>query len=147
MSILQKANEDVGLDQPLVEVKDIVINHWKKYGRHFYCRYDFEGVESDAANSMMDLIRSSFVENDVSSVAVDSSGIKLVDATEFGYVDPVDGSETSQPGLILSFEYPNNGLPARVVFRLSGTGSSGATIRMYLERFEKDPARLFSGSV
>jgi len=140
MSILQKANEDVGLDQPLVQVQDIVINHWKKYGRHFYCRYDFEGVESDAANNMMDLIRSSFVEGDVSSVAVDSSGIKLVDATEFGYVDPVDGSETSQQGLILSFEYPN-GLPARVVFRLSGTGSSGATIRMYLERFEKDPTK------
>jgi phosphoglucomutase len=58
----------------------------------------------------------------------------------YRYVDPVDGSETSQQGLILSFEYPN-GLPARVVFRLSGTGSSGATIRMYLERFEKDPTK------
>lgn len=56
------------------------------------------------------------------------------------YTDPVDGSKTSKQGLILSFEYPN-GLPARAVFRLSGTGSAGATIRMYLERFEKDSAK------
>ena len=56
------------------------------------------------------------------------------------YTDPVDGSTTSQQGLILNFEYPN-GDPSRVVFRLSGTGSAGATIRMYLERFEKDVAK------
>jgi phosphoglucomutase len=53
------------------------------------------------------------------------------------YTDPVDGSQTSNQGLILNFEYPN-GDPARVVFRLSGTGSAGATIRMYLEKYEKD---------
>lgn len=56
------------------------------------------------------------------------------------YTDPVDGSKAMNQGLILSFEYPN-GDSARVVFRLSGTGSSGATIRMYLEKFEKDPAQ------
>lgn len=55
------------------------------------------------------------------------------------YTDPVDGSKATNQGLILGFEYPN-GDPARVVFRLSGTGASGATIRMYLERFEKDEA-------
>ena len=53
------------------------------------------------------------------------------------YTDPVDGSTTTNQGLILSFQYPN-GDPARVVFRLSGTGSAGATIRMYLEKYEKD---------
>lgn len=53
------------------------------------------------------------------------------------YTDPVDGSTTSKQGLILGFEY-SNGDPARVVFRLSGTGSAGATIRMYLEKYEKD---------
>lgn len=56
------------------------------------------------------------------------------------YTDPVDGSKTSKQGLILNFEYPN-GDPARVVYRLSGTGSAGATIRMYLERFEGDSSK------
>lgn len=56
------------------------------------------------------------------------------------YTDPVDGSKASKQGLILSFEYPN-GDPARVVYRLSGTGSAGATIRMYLEKFEGDQAK------
>lgn len=56
------------------------------------------------------------------------------------YTDPVDGSQTSNQGLILNFEFPS-GDPARVVFRLSGTGSSGATVRMYLERYEKDPSK------
>jgi phosphoglucomutase len=56
------------------------------------------------------------------------------------YTDPVDGSKAANQGLILFFEYPN-GNPARVVFRLSGTGSAGATIRVYLERFEKDVAK------
>ena len=58
----------------------------------------------------------------------------------FRYTDPVDGSQTSKQGLILSFEDPN-GEPARVVFRLSGTGSAGATIRMYLEKYEKSDER------
>ena len=59
---------------------------------------------------------------------------------KFRYVDPVDGSKTSKQGLILQFKY-SNGDPARVVFRLSGTGSAGATIRMYLEKFEKDTSK------
>lgn len=56
------------------------------------------------------------------------------------YTDPVDGSKTSKQGLILNFQFPS-GDPARVVFRLSGTGSAGATIRMYLERYEKDSSK------
>lgn len=140
MSILMKANENVPEGEPLVGVQDIVTKHWEKYGRHFYCRYDYEGVESDAANKVMDLIRESFVSGEIASATEDSSGIKLVDADEFGYTDPVDGSQTSKQGLILNFEYPN-GDDARVVFRLSGTGSAGATIRMYLEKFEKDSSK------
>ena len=56
------------------------------------------------------------------------------------YTDPVDGSKATNQGLILGFEYPN-GDPARVVFRLSGTGSAGATIRVYLEKYEKDVSK------
>jgi len=140
MSILMKANEGVAEGEPLVSVNDIVKNHWAKYGRHFYCRYDFEGVDSDDANKVMDLVRSSFVSGDLSSVADDDSGIKIISAEEFGYTDPVDGSQTSNQGLILNFEY-SNGDPSRVVFRLSGTGSAGATIRMYLEKYEKDVSK------
>lgn len=140
MSILMKANEDVAEGEPLVQVVDIVTKHWAKYGRHYYCRYDYEAVESDAANKVMDLIRDEFVGGDLSSIDTDDSGIKLAAAEEFGYTDPVDGSQTSKQGLILNFEYPD-GDPARVVYRLSGTGSAGATIRMYLERFEGDSSK------
>lgn len=138
MSILMKANENTAQGEQFVSVKDIVTNHWKKYGRHFYCRYDYEAVESDAANEVMDLIRDSFVNGNLESLEEDT--IKLVDAVEFSYTDPVDGSQTSKQGLILNFEYPT-GDSARVIFRLSGTGSAGATIRMYLEQFEKDPSK------
>lgn len=140
ISILMKANENTPEGQSLVSVQEIVSKHWAKYGRHFYCRYDYEAVDSDAANKMMDLIRDKYVNGELSAVGADDSGIKLVDAEEFGYTDPVDGSTTSKQGLILGFEY-SNGDPARVVFRLSGTGSAGATIRMYLEKYEKDEAR------
>jgi len=135
MSILANANKDIEPEQPLIPVRDIVKQHWKTYGRHFYCRYDYEGVDSDAANSVMDLIRDEFVGG---TSTQDDSGIEFVEAEEFGYTDPVDGSQTSKQGLILSFKY-SSGDGARVVFRLSGTGSAGATIRMYLEKFEQDP--------
>jgi len=140
MSILMKANEGVAETKPLVGVKDIVMKHWATYGRHFYCRYDYEAVDAGAANGVMDLILEKYVGTDVSTVEADESDIKLVDAVEFAYTDPVDGSQTSKQGLILSFEYPT-GDPARVVFRLSGTGSAGATVRMYLEKFEMDTAK------
>jgi phosphoglucomutase len=140
ISILMDANKDKGEGDPLVSVQDIVSKHWAKYGRHFYCRYDYEGVDSDAANGMMDLIREKYVCGDLSSIPEDPSGIKLVGAEEFSYTDPVDGSTASKQGLVLSFE-DSNGFPARVVFRLSGTGSDGATIRMYLERFEQDTSK------
>jgi phosphoglucomutase len=83
MSILQKANANVPECSPLVSVQDIVNKHWAKYGRHFYCRYDYEGVDSSDANKVMDLIRDEFVNGEVSSVADDGSGINLVDAEEF----------------------------------------------------------------
>jgi len=141
MSILAKANEGISDGEALVGVKEIVTKHWAKYGRHFYCRYDYEGVDSDAANRVMDIIRDNLVNGDASSVVSGDSGIKFVDAVEFSYTDPVDGSQTSKQGLTLNFQLGASGDPARVVFRLSGTGSAGATIRMYLEQFEKDTSK------
>jgi len=141
MSILAKANEGISEGEALVGVKEIVTKHWAKYGRHFYCRYDYEGVDSDAANQVMDIIRDNLVNGDASSVESGHSDIKFVDAVEFSYTDPVDGSQTSKQGLTLNFQLGPSGDPARVVFRLSGTGSAGATIRMYLEQFEKDTSK------
>jgi len=140
MSILSKANEGTAEDEPLVGVREIVIKHWAKYGRHFYCRYDYEGVDSGDANQVMDLIRKKYVNGDPASFPASKLGIKLVEAIEFSYTDPVDGSQTSKQGLILNFELAS-GDPARVVFRLSGTGSEGATIRMYLEQYENDSSK------
>jgi len=92
----------------------VVTDHWKVYGRHLYCRYDYENVGSDGANKLMEHLR----------------GLDKVE--EFSYVDPVDGSVSSRQGLILRFSDCE-----RAVFRLSGTGSEGATVRVYLERFEE----------
>eukprot|EP00934_Nitzschia_sp_Nitz4_P002324 Nitzschia sp. Nitz4//scaffold55_size114948//110625//112888//NITZ4_003928-RA/size114948-augustus-gene-0.15-mRNA-1//1//CDS//3329554611//2324//frame0 len=145
MSILMKSNENTPSSDALVSVKDVVTKHWAKYGRHFYCRYDYEanacvsGVESSAAEKMMDLIRENYVGGSLDDSNSDSD-VKLVDAEEFSYTDPVDGCTTSKQGLVLHFQYENQDT-ARVVFRLSGTGSAGATIRMYLEKFEKKRER------
>jgi len=140
MSILSKANEGVAEGEPLVGVREIVAKHWARYGRHFYCRYDYEGVDSGDANEVMDLIRKKYVNGDSASFEASELGIKLDEAVEFSYTDPVDGSQTSSQGLILNFQLAS-GDPARVVFRLSGTGSAGATIRMYLEQYEKDASK------
>ncbi|GAX23219.1 hypothetical protein FisN_21Hh099 [Fistulifera solaris] len=79
VSILMAANKDTPQGQPLVSVRDIVTRHWAKYGRHFYCRYDYEGVDSDDANRVMDLIRSEFVAGEIA----DNGDIQLVSAEEF----------------------------------------------------------------
>lgn len=82
MSIVAKANENP--DKPrFVGVKEIVDNHWAKYGRHFYCRYDYENVDSDAANKVIDLIRKDYVYGDKATVEPDDSGIVFVDGVEF----------------------------------------------------------------
>lgn len=83
ISILVKVNESTTPIDQLVSVKNVVDNHWAKYGRHFYCRYDYEGVDSDAAKKVIDLIRVRFINGDVSDVQEDNSGIRLVDGEEF----------------------------------------------------------------
>lgn len=83
MSILMKANAESSPGEGLILVQDVVNRHWEKYGRHFYCRYDYEGVDSDAANKVMDLVRDDFVSGDVSTIPDDESGINLVGAEEF----------------------------------------------------------------
>ncbi|OQW71626.1 MAG: alpha-D-glucose phosphate-specific phosphoglucomutase [Proteobacteria bacterium ST_bin11] len=114
-------------------VEDIVHEHWRKYGRDIYCRHDYEAVDSDIANGIVEHLRSQ-----LSSLPGKSWGdyeVKFAD--EFSYTDPVDGSVSSNQGIRIGFV---NG--SRIVFRLSGTGTVGATLRIYLERYERDVSKL-----
>lgn len=112
-------------------VEEITVEHWKKYGRSYYIRFDFEGVDTSVADQLM-----ADLETKLPTLSGKSFGDFVVsDAAPFIYHDPVDGSSTKN-GLIIRF---NDG--SRIVYRLSGTGSSGATIRVYLERFSAKDIR------
>ncbi|CAM9811068.1 unnamed protein product [Ectocarpus sp. 13 AM-2016] len=131
LSILADFNKDPA--QKLVTVEDIVRQHWATYGRNYYTRYDYEGVSAESANKMMDHMRSHFAE----WTGAEMDGFSIAKADEFEYKDPVDGSVASRQGIRILM---SDG--SRVVFRLSGTGSVGATIRMYIEKYEKDEDKL-----
>ncbi len=111
---------------------DIVRQHWATYGRNYYSRHDYEEVETDRANALMDGLRGKLKSLPGTSVR----GMKIANADDFAYHDPVDGSVSKNQGIRILFEGGS-----RVVFRLSGTGTSGATLRLYVERYEPDPAR------
>jgi phosphoglucomutase len=111
-------------------VADIVHEHWQKFGRDIYSRHDYESVASDIANGIIEHLRSQ-----MPTLAGRSFGEYVVKyADEFRYQDPIDDSITENQGIRIGFE---NG--SRIVFRLSGTGTVGATLRIYLERFEINP--------
>ncbi len=110
----------------------IVRGHWRTCGRHFYTRHDYERLDPVVAQCLMKTLRQR-----LGRLPGQRLGARRVRAgDEFSYTDPVDGSVTSGQGLRLLFE---DG--ARIVFRLSGTGTEGATLRIYLESFEPDPVR------
>lgn len=109
-------------------VEEITMEHWKKYGRSYYMRNDYEGIDTDVANKLM-----ADLEEKLSSLTNQKFGEFVVSkALPFVYNDPVDGSSTKN-GLIVYFT--DN---SRIVYRLSGTGTSGATLRVYLERYETE---------
>lgn len=129
--------------EALVSIEEIVKTHWKKYGRNYFARYDYEEVESDAANSMMahlDDMQAEMMASrsspDVPMVIEEGFPMGVAQVDNFAYVDPVDGSEAKGQGRRFVF---SDG--SRVIFRLSGTGSSGATIRLYVERYEPDETK------
>ncbi|KAK4789997.1 hypothetical protein SAY86_017301 [Trapa natans] len=139
LSILAYKNKDNFSGQKLVSVEDIVRQHWAAYGRHYYTRYDYENVDAGAAKELMAhlvKLQSSLsgVNDIIKGVRPDVS--KVVDADEFEYKDPVDGSVSKHQGIRYLFEDGS-----RLVFRLSGTGSEGATIRLYIEQYEKDSSK------
>lgn len=108
-------------------VQDIVRQHWASYGRNFYSRHDYEEVDSDAANGLMDALRAKLATLPGTMIGE----LKVEKADDFAYHDPVDHSESKKQGIRVMFEGGS-----RVVFRLSGTGTSGATLRVYIERYE-----------
>jgi phosphoglucomutase len=132
LSILAHYNSDAS--QPFVSVEDIVRRHWAQYGRNYYSRYDYEGVDKTDAEAMMTYMIDSFPAVTGRTVG---EGYTIAVADEFEYHDPVDGSVSSHQGIRFLFADGS-----RVIFRLSGTAGSGATVRLYLEKYEPDPSKL-----
>jgi phosphoglucomutase len=112
--------------------REIATKHWATYGRNYYSRHDYEEVETEAANRLMTELRGRLAALPGTAVR----GMKIAAADDFAYHDPVDGSVSKNQGIRVMFEGGS-----RAVFRLSGTGTSGATLRLYVERYEPDPAR------
>lgn len=110
-------------------VEDIVKEHWATYGRNYYSRHDYEEVESEAANKLM----ANLQEKVKTLKGKEFNGYKVSYSDDFRYEDPVDGSVSEHQGIRIGF---TNG--SRIVFRLSGTGTKGATLRVYLESYEPD---------
>lgn len=110
-------------------VETIVREHWARFGRNVYSRHDYEGIPTDAANGVMKLLHDSFAE--LKGAQFGHLQVKLCD--DFSYTDSVDGSISTGQGVRILF---TDG--SRIVFRLSGTGTEGATLRIYLESFDPD---------
>ena len=116
-------------------VEEILNAHWQKYGRNYYSRHDFEAIETEKANAMVSALRKSLADLPGRSV----QGMTISAADDFAYTDPVDQSTSAKQGVRILFEDGS-----RIVMRLSGTGTQGATLRLYLEKyaesgFDQDP--------
>jgi phosphoglucomutase len=113
-------------------VRMLLKRHWARFGRNYYSRYDYEGLDAAAANSVMNHLRER-----LPTLKDEAFGTyKIKDCDDFSYTDPVDGSVSSAQGIRILF---TDG--SRIVFRLSGTGTEGATLRIYLEAFEPDMSK------
>ncbi|MBS1300764.1 alpha-D-glucose phosphate-specific phosphoglucomutase [Loktanella sp. SALINAS62] len=114
-----------------MSVAEVMHDHWQSFGRNFYSRHDYEAVDSDTANAMIADLRGKL--GDLPGQTVQGHRIAMAD--DYTYHDPVDGSVSKHQGVRVMFDGG-----ARFVIRLSGTGTTGATIRLYLEALETDPA-------
>jgi phosphoglucomutase len=107
-------------------VPEILARHWRQYGRHYYQRHDYFIADRDRADALIDALRGRLD----SLPGTQAAGSRIESADDFHYVDPVDNSESRHQGVCLTFDDGS-----RVVYRLSGTGTSGATLRVYLEQY------------
>ena len=114
-------------------VAAILAEHWAKFGRNYYSRHDFEAIASDKADAMMAALRGSLA----GLAGTQLEGLTVQAADDFAYTDPVDGSVSKAQGVRIMFEDGS-----RIVLRLSGTGTEGATLRLYLERYAAGPEGL-----
>jgi len=112
-------------------VADIMADHWRRFGRNFYSRHDYEALDSEVAAKLMDDLREKVTG--LAGQTVDGYTVEWAD--DFSYTDPVDGSQSHHQGIRVVLAGGD-----RIVYRLSGTGTAGATLRVYLERYEADPA-------
>lgn len=114
-------------------VSDLMSDLWAEHGRCYYSRYDYEDVDSAKADKLITGLRDKLADIQGQTIGM----LNVESADEFAYLDPVDGSQSAGQGIRIAFKGG-----ARAVFRLSGTGTQGATIRLYLEQLETDPTRL-----
>jgi phosphoglucomutase len=114
-------------------VKGLLADHWTQYGRNYYSRHDYEGLDTIAASRLMTRIKGELPT--LPGKAFGSRKVTLAD--DFSYQDPIDGSTTAGQGIRVRFDDGS-----RIVYRLSGTGTEGATLRVYIERYESDPEKL-----
>lgn len=112
-------------------VGEILADHWRRFGRNYYSRHDYEAIDAGAANGLMDALRARLS----TLPGTEIGGLTVESADDFAYVDPIDGARAERQGIRIGFAGGD-----RVVFRLSGTGTVGATLRVYLERFVADPS-------
>lgn len=110
-------------------VSEVVSDHWKRFGRSYYQRHDYEGLELAAATQMVEAVRAKLP----SLPGISLAGSKIVKADDFKYTDPVDGSVSEHQGIRILLDDGS-----RIVCRLSGTGTEGATLRLYVERYRND---------
>ncbi len=115
-----------------MSVAEIMQDHWATYGRNYYSRHDFEAIETEKADALITALRAKLADLPGQTV----EGMTIAEADDYAYNDPVDGSVSAHQGVRVMFEGG-----ARFVIRLSGTGTSGATMRLYLESLETDPAK------
>ncbi|KAJ1947227.1 hypothetical protein GGF37_000615 [Kickxella alabastrina] len=128
----------VGQTNPDVSVRSIMQDFYAIYGRNYFTRYDYEEVDSEGASKMIDRLRAFAADtpaaNNASGLVGKSfSGYTVAKVDDFEYTDPIDHSVSSRQGLRIIFDDSS-----RIIFRLSGTGSQGATVRIYIERYDQE---------
>jgi phosphoglucomutase len=119
-----------------LSVEAVLRDHWATHGRNYYSRHDYEGVDSAAADGLMKELRGQLAGLTGQRFDLPGGTFEVKSADDFAYTDPVDGSLSTGQGIRIGLADGS-----RIVFRLSGTGTEGATLRLYLERFEADPSR------
>ncbi|GAP98241.1 alpha-D-glucose phosphate-specific phosphoglucomutase [Leptolyngbya sp. NIES-2104] len=113
-------------------VEELMREHWRTYGRNYYSRHDYEAIDSDRANTLITQLR----EKLPTLKGQKFGNYEVEYSDDFSYTDPIDGSVSQKQGVRIGF---TDG--SRIVFRLSGTGTQGATLRLYVERYEADPSK------